>query len=359
VIVEPAGIAAFGVVSALAALRGMGHWSMVIGTYASAGLQVALSWTLAGWRPRLGLASFGTWLELARFSRHLFVAGLLRSVSSELPAAIVGRYLGADALGQYRYGERFGTQPQSAVTNVAAYVLLPAFARIATDAERLRRAFLRALRWVALVAVPVGFILLPLGQPLIVLLLGPRWHEAGYVVMAFFAYTAGSAVVQVAVEAFKVVDRPDLIPRIRGLSAVLTAIGVVVGVLFGTAAVAAGVSLATLAVAVYAAGAARRIIGVALRAVWAQIWPATAAAVVMAAALWALDRLALDAGSRSPAIAAVLLAVEGAVGAAVYVGALLVVAPAVGGEVVAALRAGGRRLVRGRRAGPLTTPGGV
>lgn len=343
-VVDPAGILAFGVVSIVATANGMGAWGLVAGTYASAVIQLGLSWGLARWRPRLRLISYRTWLELARFARHLFASELLRRISTEAPGAVVGRYLGADALGQYRYGERFGSQPQGAVTNVAGYVLLPAFARIAADSDRLRRAFLRALRWIALVAVPSGFLLVPLGEPLAVVLLGERWQSAGYVMMGFFAYTGAHGLTQIAVEAFKVIDRPDLLPRVRGLAAAVTVPAALMGLPFGVAGVAVGVSLGSVVVACYAAATASRVVGVAVSDIFAATWPPVVASTVMAVAVGALDRLVLQAGSRPLGAALGLLAVEALAGAVVYVAMLQVVAPATGAEVRAVLRTGARRL---------------
>lgn len=343
-VVDPAGILAFGVVAIVATANGMGAWGLVAGTYASALTQTGLSWGLARWRPRLGLISFRTWLELARFARHLFASELLRRISVEAPGAFVGRYLGADALGIYRYGDRFGSQPQGAVVNVAGYVLLPAFARIAAEPDRLRRAFLRALRSIALVAVPSGFLLVPLGEPLAVVLLGERWQTAGYVMMGFFAYTGAHGLVQIAVEAFKAIDRPELLPRVRGLAAAVTVAGALLGLPFGVVGVAVGVSLGSVLVACYAAATASRVIGVPVSDSFAATWPPVVASTVMAVAVWALDRLLLQAGSRPLGAALVLLAVEALAGAVVYVAMLQVIAPATGAEVRAVLRAGARRL---------------
>jgi O-antigen/teichoic acid export membrane protein len=359
VVVEPSGILAFGIVSVLATSSGMGAWGLVVGTYASAAVQLILSWALARWRPTLRLASFATWLELAGFARHLFLSELLRRVSTELPTAVVGRSLGADALGQYAYGERFGTQPQSAVTNVAGYVLLPAFARIAADAERLRRAFLRALRWTMLAAAPAGLILLPLGEPLAVALLGERWQQAGYVMMGLSASTAAGSLVQVAVEAFKVIGRPDLLPRVRGLTAGATVAGVAAGLPFGIAGVAVGVSAAALVAAVYAGFLASRFLGIPVRSISAELWPPLAASLVMAGAVAALDRLVLHAGAHAAAPALGLLAVEAIAGALAYLAAVRLLAPATVRELRAGLRtAVGRLAGRGSGRTVLRTKGG-
>lgn len=345
-VVDPVGILAFGTVSIVATANGMGAWGLVVGTYAAAAVQVTLSWGLARWRPKLALASYRTWLELARFARPLLAAEILRRFGAELPGAVVGRYIGADALGQYRYGERFGTQPQAAVTNVAAYVLLPAFARIAHDTERLRRAFLRALRSITLVAVPTGFILLPLGEPLAVAILGERWHRAGYVMMGLFAFTGAGALTQLASEIFKVVDRPGLLMRIRALSAAAVAAAVIAGVPLGLVGVAAGVSLASVVVAGYAAALASRSLGVRTGTIIAEVWPPVVASLIMVGAVGALDQLVLHAESRAAVPALGLLAAAGLAGALVYVSALQLLAPAMADEVIAALRPALRRLAR-------------
>ena len=50
--------------------------------------------------------------------------------------------------------------------NAGSYVLFPAFSRISDDARRFERGFLRSVRLTCATAMPLSFILLPLGVPL-------------------------------------------------------------------------------------------------------------------------------------------------------------------------------------------------
>src|SRR5918999_1780817 len=96
-----------------------------------------------------------------------------------LQTFIIGRGVSTSALGQYGYAMRVAGQPWAALVNAASYVLFPTFARIASDEPRLQAAFIRSLRWMALLALPLSMILFPLGEPLVVLLLGETWRPAG------------------------------------------------------------------------------------------------------------------------------------------------------------------------------------
>ena len=60
---------------------------------------------------------------------------------------LLGRFVSQSALGQYRYAARFGVLPHELVVNVASYVLMPAFSRLAPHEERFAAALRRSLRW--------------------------------------------------------------------------------------------------------------------------------------------------------------------------------------------------------------------
>ena len=69
----------------------------------------------------------------------------------------------------------------------ASYVLFPAFARIATDQARFHASILRALRWMAILALADGLIMIPLGERT-TLAFGSVWADAGKAAMALGVY---------------------------------------------------------------------------------------------------------------------------------------------------------------------------
>jgi O-antigen/teichoic acid export membrane protein len=334
VIVDPLGFIAFGTTAVFATANGMGVWGLVLGNYAQYGGMALASWALAGWRPKLSLVSFAMWRELAGFGKHVVGAQLIGRISAGIGTAVIGRGVGTAGLGQYSYATRIATAPLGALVNAGSYVLYPAFAHIADQPARFRAALLRSLRLIALIGVPLSLIFLPLGESLAVIVFGPPWREAGYAAMALCGYTGARALVSVAREAFKAIGHPEVLPKVQIVSAVLTIGGMLALVPLGLPGVAAAVSASSVCVAVYTIRELHRVGGIPLRPMVDQIWPTLVAGAAMVAVLLPLEQLLVEADTHGTALGLALLVAEGALGAAIYLGALAAVAPAMARDLV-------------------------
>lgn len=338
VIVDPLGVIAFAAGSIIAAAAGMGVWALIIGTYAQATVNVVAAWALAGWRPHPRLATIAMWRELARFGRPVLGAELIRRVVSEVPVVAIGRFIGTGALGQFTYASRVASQPIGAIVNAGGYVLLPAFSRLSAHDARFRAALLRALRWVCALAFPAGMIIVPLGMPAVVLIFGEQWRQAGYGAMALGVACAALALDSIASEAWKAYGRPDMLPRMHGISLLLTTLCVAATVSFGMVGVTIGLSASAVGVAAYAVRGMSSVMDIPIRRLLAEIWPPAVAAVVMATCLVCLEFLVVHADSRGTLVGLALLAGETLIGVALYLGVLTVVARSAVRELLAALR---------------------
>ncbi len=326
-VVEPLGIVVFGITAVITVANGLGVWGLVLGSTAQRLVVAVAAWLLVGWRPNLSLASVPMWREMIGYGRHVVAAGLLSRLSYETSTALLGRFAGAADLGQFRYAARIAQKPRGLMINAASYVLFPAFSRIAPDRPRLGRAYLRSLRWIALVSIPVGFVMLPLGEPLAVLMFGEPWRPAGYAAMAMFAYVGGRSISSVAGETIKAVGEPRYLPRINGLSAALSISFIIALLPLGLVGVAAATSVSSIGTTIYALHLADRATGIGIRRLVPELWPPLAAATLMVATLLPLEHLLIDAAGREVGIGLVLLAGELALGTAIYLGALAVMAP--------------------------------
>ena len=347
VVIEPAGVTAFGIAAVIATANGLGVWGLVIGQYAFTTVDVVLAWVLAGWWPKLSLASYSMWRELVSYGRHILLATAILRVGEQADTLWLGRFLGTAPLGQYRYGYRLASTPYFALLAGASYVLFPAFARIAETKERFEAAFLRSLGWLCFLAFPAGFALLALGKPLAVVLFGDVWRQAGEVAMAMFLYPPMSSISSIASEALKAQGRPELLTRMHTLTTVLGA--VLMGALLplGVAGVAAALSIAATVSAAYALRQVHGAIGFPVRAMLAEIWPSALVATIMGGALFALDRLLVHADDHATGLSVICLGAELVAGAAVVLAATSAIAPGRLRE----LRAGAAALMRRRRRG--------
>lgn len=353
-IVGPAMSLSYGVVAVLTAARGWGVWSMVAGAYASYAVAVVGLWLICDWRPGRGRFSFTLWRELARFGFPLIVMMLGYRLKNMLEAVIVGRSLREEGLGQYRYAQRIGQIPVRAIINVGGVALFPAFARISGhgDKERLRAAYLLALQWAMICAAPLTALMIAVGLPSVVVVLGERWREAGVAVVAMAGVGVGRALQSVSQEAIKGAGRTSLIhwctavEVIGGLVLVLSLIGP-----FGLLGVGLAASITAVLVGTIYVVFARSVIEVGTKHLLRAIIPPLPAAAVACGVTLYLERHVFHSDSHAALVAVSLLLADAVILVTTYLAALFVIEPKVLRQSTAVVLRLTRRLVPSRQRG--------
>lgn len=289
-VIDPTVKIVFAGVAIVFAALGYGAWAMVIGSYVSITTEVVLLWWMAKWRPFRGRFSFRIWRQLAGFSLPLLFDCISDHVRDVAQNVLVGRNLGTGSLGQYRYAYRVAWMPPLAIILVCGNVLFPAFSRISGDGERFRRAFLRALGWIWFAAVPIGAMLVVVGQPIVVLLLGDKWRPAGVATAAMAGIGLGTALASVSWEAIKGAGRSILLNWMTALSLVL-GVGLVVLLLpFGLVGVGIAMSIAHLVVGCVGVGIARSVVNASYGDVVACLAPSTLSGLLAMAVVFPVER---------------------------------------------------------------------
>lgn len=334
VVSEPASAFAFGVAAVATTSNGAGVWGLVAGFYALAVTELLSAWLLTRWRPRLRLASFAMWRELAAYGRHVLASTLVLRGGDLLPGALLGRFSGVSALGQFRYAERISGTPMQTLLAAGAYVVFPAFSAIATDGPRLEQALRRTLTWVGILAMPTGLFLIPLSEPLATLALGDQWREAGQAAAALGVWAAARVTGNVASELWKATGQPRLLTRLHLIETVLTVVALAAFLNLGP--VGAGVSLSVGATGglVYAALATSARYGLPIGTMLRVLAPSAGVALSVATALFVADRLLVHAGAQDTGVGLLLLLGETLVAVVVYAACLT----ALGGPVAQELR---------------------
>jgi PST family polysaccharide transporter len=220
--------------------------------------------------------------------------------------------------------------PVSGLVEVSSIALFPAFARMADESARLKSAYLRALGIVTLGAAAVTAMLIAVGEPLVVLVLGEKWRGAGIVLVAMAPLGLGKAFTTVGEEAIKGAGRTRLLNwyTLTEVSLSLILLVVLIGPL-GLVGVALSISITGLVVGALVTALARPVVGVSVRQVAAVSLPPIAAAVVGFAVAAPLEHQVFHSDSRGLGLGLLLLCVDGIVFLAVYLGLLLVFSPSV------------------------------
>ena len=195
------------------ALAGFGAWSLVLGQLAGAAASVVALWWVVPWRPRLEFDA-GIAADLLGYGWKVAAVDALAVVLNKADNLFVGRFLGTASLGIYTLAFRIPELLVKQFAQVAGQVLFPVFARMRDEPERMREALLRALRMLALVALPVAVGLAVVADPLVRLLFSAKWIAAAPVVAVIALYTGVRALTLNLGAVYKAQGRPEILLRL-------------------------------------------------------------------------------------------------------------------------------------------------
>lgn len=291
----------FGLVALPMAFLDYGAWALAMGQMTQV---VSRSFALLALRrPAFGL------IPRVKESKELLQTGLGFSagqignyVATQVDYLVVGRYLGAEALGIYNRAYQFLLLPAQLFGTVTSSVLFPTIASIQDQPERVARAYLRALGLIAMLTLPTSGALAILAPELVGFLLGPNW-SAMIVPFQILVLTL------IFRTSYKISDAVTLAMGSmyrRALRqfvyAAAVAVGAFAGLEFGLGGVAIGVSVAVVLNYAMMLNLAREITGQALRPILAAQARQFAMAAVLVAPLWGTARLARSFGQSDFAV---------------------------------------------------------
>jgi O-antigen/teichoic acid export membrane protein len=143
-------------VAVFAALAGYGFWSLVYGAIARGLTLLCLSWVLSDPKEwfRLTVPQWAIVKSLLTFGTQSTVFGLLVFFNNMWHNLLLGRVLGAAAVGHYSRAWVFASMPLEQGVQPLGGILFPAYARIQDDRDRVRDGYLRGIRMLSLATFP-------------------------------------------------------------------------------------------------------------------------------------------------------------------------------------------------------------
>ncbi len=233
----------YALVGVVLAWYGYGVWSLVIANVAQVTVRTIAMYlaTRHSIRPSLNLRAVR---ELLSFGFGHSMAQIGTLLSQQGDNLVVGRWLGAAALGAYGRAYSLMVMPASAFGRIINRVLFPVMSQVQDERDRLANAYERALAVVAFISLPLSAFLWVVAPEFIAVVLGPAW--AG-VVLPFRLFTVSllfrmsSKISDACVKAAgKVYSRALL----QYAYAAMVVLGAIVGQRWGIAGVAVAVSVA-------------------------------------------------------------------------------------------------------------------
>ena len=193
---DVAGMVGFGLVGIPMATLGMGVWSLIGALAAQWISRSALVWLVSPYRVTFQF-KWNRLRRLSGFSIWMFSNLLLGRLIDNADYFLIGRYLGAAALGHYTLAFQLVITPVRRIAGILTAVLFPSFAKIQNQLLRLQRGFLQALKMLAWVLFPLSAFLFVVADILVPALYSDRWLPAVPVVriLALTSFFYGLSIV--------------------------------------------------------------------------------------------------------------------------------------------------------------------
>ena len=106
---------------------------------------------------------------------------MLNQLADFAPRLVIARLISPAALGTYTVGRETSSLATNELIAPLRKTLFPSFSALKHDPPRLRRAILNATKILISVALPIGFGIALCAEEIVLILLGPKWIEAVFV----------------------------------------------------------------------------------------------------------------------------------------------------------------------------------
>src|SRR4051794_34816553 len=159
------------------AFAGFGPWAIITNWLVFSAVSLVLIWLLTPWRPGFTF-SRDSLLDLGGFGVKVFGARVLTWANSNMDNVLVGRFLGASALGAYALAYNVMYVPITRISVPLMSVLSPAYARMQHDHDRLLSTWLRSKSTITALLGPAFAAVIVLAPDLVPVAFGPKWHAA-------------------------------------------------------------------------------------------------------------------------------------------------------------------------------------
>ena len=231
---------AYGMIGTALAIVGLRVWALVIATLADALFKAILMYGLSphSMRPML---EWRAAKELFSFGGGFTLTGILGFVALKGDYLVVGKWLGAGALGLYERAYNLMTTFVSLFGKTLDKVLFPNMAKVQHDKKRLSVAYRHSITGVALLLLPISVVVVIVAPELVRTLLGEQWVEAVaplQILALGMVFRTSTKISNALAKATGIVYR---IAWREGVYAFLILVGALVGQFWGITGVAWGV----------------------------------------------------------------------------------------------------------------------
>jgi PST family polysaccharide transporter len=267
-----------------AAFAGLGVWSLVIGTLGFQIIRMPALFYLNRWFPKLRF-SRNHFSSLFSFGGYLLGFNFLNFINRNADNVIIGRFLGATALGYYDLAYQVMLKPLQNVSGSITKPLFPVLSSIREDKPRVAETYRSVVVYISLITFPIMLGLAVVAPEFIFAVLGEKWAPAIPLLQILCIVGAMQSIGATCGDIFLSQGRSDILFKWTLFFTPIIVGAFFLGIKWGTIGVAFCYSIVTLLVCISFQIIANRMINLSTSRFLSALFPAAKWSIVMAAAV--------------------------------------------------------------------------
>lgn len=227
-----AGIVISSLVAIGMAFHGYGVWSIVVKYNVASIVTTMVLMFMTKWKLSIRF-SRDSFQQLFGFGSKIFFRALIDKFYRHIYNFIIGKYFTASMLGFYSQANQLKNTVILILFQTVHNVTYPVLSKLQDDYIRLKDSYRKLLKMNSFVIFPVLIVLIVLGKPIIVTLIGTKWLEAVPFFKLVCLATFTHHMIQINLNMLLIVNRPDLGLRLEIIQKLVITVAIVIGLQFG------------------------------------------------------------------------------------------------------------------------------
>lgn len=221
-----------GAIGIYMAFSGYGVWAIVIQSVSQQSIWLVLIWSKSIWKPSF-IFSQESIRELFSFGSKLMISNFLYQTLAQVYPVVIGKLFPIAQLGYYSRAENYQKMTGRTLTKIVADVSFPALSKIQDDDARLKEGYVRIIRLIMFINIPLMIGLVLIADSLIITLLTEKWRP----VIPYFQWLCIAGLfhpsIVIIMNVFNVKGRSDLYLYIVLIKETINLLAIIIGYNWG------------------------------------------------------------------------------------------------------------------------------
>lgn len=197
------------------------YWALVAGAAAVALARVFFSFVMIKDRPTVSLKEFAS---IFHFSKWVTVNEIIKAVLMKIDEFLLSIYSTSSNVGLFKISREVSYLPTTEMAMPVARACTPGFSKISHDLPEFAKMYVATLSVLFVLTIPASTGVVMLAEPLVLVLLGPKWIDAIPVIKVLALYGLCQASIPIYISAALASKRPDLLTIRSAITALYTTV---------------------------------------------------------------------------------------------------------------------------------------